>query len=30
MDQVLYGQMSPEEAAQQFREQANALLAQNQ
>jgi multiple sugar transport system substrate-binding protein len=30
MDQVLYGQMSPEDAAKQFREQANALLSQNQ
>ncbi len=29
MDQVLYGQMSPEDAAKQFREQANALLAAN-
>jgi multiple sugar transport system substrate-binding protein len=30
MDQVLYGQLSPEDAAPQFREQANALLSQNQ
>lgn len=29
MDQVLYGQMSPEDAAKQFREQANALLSAN-
>lgn len=29
MDQVLYGRMAPEEAAKQFREQANALLAAN-
>ncbi|HEY0603775.1 MAG TPA: extracellular solute-binding protein [Herpetosiphonaceae bacterium] len=30
MDQVLYGQMSPEDAAPQFREQANAILSANQ
>ena len=30
MDQMLYGQISPEEAATQFREQANAILSQNQ
>lgn len=30
MDQVLYGQMKPEDAAKQFREQANALLSANQ
>lgn len=30
MDQVLYGQMSPEDAAKQFREQANAILSENQ
>ena len=30
MDQVLYGQMSPEDAAKQFREQANAILSANQ
>ncbi len=30
MDQILYGQLSPEEAAPQFREQANALLSANQ
>ncbi len=29
MDQVLYGRMSPEDAAKQFREQANAILAKN-
>jgi multiple sugar transport system substrate-binding protein len=29
MDQVLYGQLSPEDAAKQFREQANAILAKN-
>lgn len=30
MDQVLYGQLSVEDAAKQFREQANALLSANQ
>ena len=29
MDQVLYGQLPAEDAAKQFREQANALLAAN-
>jgi len=29
MDQILYGLLSPEEGAKQFREQANALLAAN-
>src|SRR6266545_4732644 len=29
LDQVLYGRMSPEDAAKQFREQANAILAKN-
>jgi len=29
MDQVLYGQLAPEEAAKQFREQANAILGKN-
>lgn len=29
MDQVLYGKLSPEDAAKQFREQANAILAKN-
>jgi multiple sugar transport system substrate-binding protein len=30
MDQVLYGQLPVEDAAKQFREQANALLSANQ
>jgi len=30
MDQMLYGQMSPEDGAKQFREQANAILGANQ
>jgi multiple sugar transport system substrate-binding protein len=29
MDQVLYGKISPEDAAKQFRDQANAILAKN-
>lgn len=29
MDQMLYGQLAPEDAAKQFREQASALLASN-